>query len=75
MNRRSILIFPISDILRYSMYRHSYGERDRAQTLFRALPADVKANILETDFSKAEKYCPQKIQIGKILKNTLEDLT
>ena len=69
------LTIPISDILRYSMYYHSYGERERAQTLFKALPADVKANILKTDFSKAEKCCPQKIQIGKVLKKTLEDLT
>jgi len=65
---------PISDILRYSMYCHSYGERARAQTLFRALPADVKANIPITDFSIAEKHCPQKIQIGKVLKKTLIDL-
>jgi predicted aldo/keto reductase-like oxidoreductase len=43
--------------------------------LFNALPADVKANILEADFSKAEKYCPQKIQIGKVLKKTQEELT
>jgi hypothetical protein len=69
------LNIPISDILRYSMYHHSYGERDRAQTLFNALPADVKANILKADFSKAEKYCPQKIQIGKVLKKTQEELT
>jgi len=57
------------------MYNHSYGEQDRALALFNALPAKVKANILEVDFSKAEKYCPQKIQIGKILKKTYEDLT
>jgi hypothetical protein len=27
------------------------------------------------DYSKAEKYCPQKIQIGIVLKKTYEDLT
>jgi aryl-alcohol dehydrogenase-like predicted oxidoreductase len=69
------LNIPISDILRYSMYYQSYGERGRAQTLFSALPADVKANILNADFSKAEKYCPQKIQIGKVLKKTQIDLS
>ena len=36
---------PISDILRYSMYHHSYGDRDTAAKLFNALPADIKANI------------------------------
>ena len=66
---------PISDIMRYSMYNHSYGDRDGALTLFNALPADIKTNILKANYSKAEKYCPQKIQIGKVLKKTYEDLT
>jgi hypothetical protein len=34
-----------------------------------------KANILKADYSRAEKYCPQKIQIGRVLKKTYEDLT
>jgi predicted aldo/keto reductase-like oxidoreductase len=66
---------PISDILRYSMYNHSYGDRDKALTLLNTLPADIKANIFMADYSKAEKYCPQKIQIGIVLKKTYEDLT
>jgi len=69
------LNIPISDILRYSMYNHGYGDRDTAFRLFNALPTDVKANILKSDYSAAEKHCPQKIQIGKILKKTHEDLT
>ena len=66
---------PISDILRYSMYNHSYGDRDIASSLFNKLTSEVKENILKADYSMAEKYCPQKIQIGKILKKTHEDLT
>ena len=69
------LDIPISDILRYSMYNHSYGDRNTATRLFNALPTVVKANILKADYSKAEKYCPQKIQIGKVLKKTHKDLT
>jgi len=65
---------PISDILRYSMYNHSYGEKDRAIKLFNALPKDIKENILKANYSKAEKYCPQQIQIGKVMKKTYEDL-
>ncbi|MBT8363949.1 MAG: aldo/keto reductase [Deltaproteobacteria bacterium] len=68
------LDIPISDILRYSMYDQGYGDRKTALTLFNALPTDIKANILKADYSKAEKYCPQKIQIGKVLKKTHEDL-
>jgi len=65
---------PISDIMRYSMYHCSYGDRETAASLFRALPPDAKANILKTDFSEAESRCPQKIQIGKVLGTALEDL-
>jgi predicted aldo/keto reductase-like oxidoreductase len=66
---------PISDIMRYSMYLNSYGDRDQALTLFNALPDDIKANIGKADYSKAERCCPQKIQIGKVLKKISEDLT
>lgn len=69
------LDIPISNILRYSMYNHGYGDRDRALKLFHALPKDIKANILKADYSKAEKYCPQQIQIGKVMKKTYEDLS
>ena len=69
------LNIPISDILRYSMYNHGYKDRDIALRLFDELPTDVKANILKADYSMAEKYCPEKIQIGKILKQTHEDFT
>ena len=66
---------PVSDLMRYSMYHHSYGDRETALALFNALPTDIKVNILKADYYKAEKYCPQKIQIGRILKKTHEDLT
>jgi predicted aldo/keto reductase-like oxidoreductase len=66
---------PISDILRYSMYYHSYGDRATALALFKALPSATLANILKADYSKAEKSCPQKIQIAKILRKTHADLS
>ncbi len=65
---------PISDMLRYSMYQHAYGDREKALALFNALPAEVKANILKADYVQPEKDCPQKIQIGRVMKQTYEDL-
>ena len=56
------------------MYNHSYGDRNTALRLFNALPTAIKTNILKADYSKAEKYCPQKIQIGKVLKKTHAEL-
>ncbi len=64
---------PISDILRCSMYRFGYGDREKALELFRTLPSDMGPRLANTDFSTAENRCPQKIQIGKILKSTLKE--
>ncbi|MGD2098852.1 MAG: aldo/keto reductase [Desulfobacterales bacterium] len=66
---------PISDILRYAMYYHSYGNRYTAQRLFRALPENILRNIPKADYFEAERRCPQKIQIGTVLKQTLKDLS
>ena len=65
---------PVSDIMRYSMYNRSYGDRDRALRLFHGLPADIKANILKADYAKAEKRCPQNIPIGMAMKDIHKDL-
>ena len=69
------LDIPISDILRSSMYDHSYKDREMALRLFNTLPTDVKENILKADYSMAEKYCPQKLLIGKVLKKAHEDFS
>jgi uncharacterized protein len=66
---------PISDVLRCSMYYNGYGDREKALALFNALPTDQKANLEKTDYSTAEKNCPQKIQIGKVMKKIQEDLS
>ncbi|MGD9369349.1 MAG: aldo/keto reductase [Desulfobacteraceae bacterium] len=65
---------PISDIMRYCMYHHGYGDRETAVYLFRQLPADVRDNILKADYTEAERNCPQKIQIGKVLKRAYGDM-
>ena len=66
---------PISDIMRCSMYYNGYGNRNKALAVFNDLPAEKIANITRTDYSKAEKFCPQKIQIADVLKKIQEDLS
>ena len=58
----------IHDILRYMMYYNSYGERDEARKLFRALPANIKNDLTLKDYSPAEGVCPNKIKIGKAMR-------
>ena len=69
------LDIPISDIMRYCMYHHSYDDHETAFRLFNELPADAKANIQRADFNLAEEKCPQKLQIAKILKGAPYDLS
>jgi uncharacterized protein len=54
----------INDVMRYLMYFNSYGDRDRARTLFGQLPSDVRESLLATDYSPAELRCPQRMPIG-----------
>jgi len=65
---------PISDVLRYSMYNCSYGDRVTARTLFNAIPPDIRAAIDGADYTKAEKRCPQKMPIGRLMRMASEDL-
>lgn len=58
----------IPDIMRYMMYYNNYGERDRARSLFRELPATLRNTLASKDYSPAESVCPNKIQIGKIMR-------
>jgi len=65
---------PICDILRYGMYDYSYGDRALAKTLYDRLPASTKANILRVDYAKAERNCPHRLQIGRMMKQIHTDL-
>lgn len=64
---------PISDIMRYHMYCQSYGQMDWARAHFKELPDNVRAQIAETDFSKAERHCPQKMPIAKLMRKAVEN--
>ena len=65
---------PISDILRYAMYHHGYGDKETASQLFNRLMPDVKINILTADYTEAENRCPQHIPIGTVLRQTYREL-
>ena len=58
----------IPDILRYVMYFNSYQETDNARNLFKMLPDQVRRNIASTDYTPAERACPNRIEIGKLMR-------
>jgi predicted aldo/keto reductase-like oxidoreductase len=58
----------IPDVLRYLMYYNSYGKTDDARRLFRELPVTVKNSLASRDYSLAERACPNRIEIGKAMR-------
>ena len=66
---------PISDIMRYLMYSRSYGDLDRASSLFNQLPLDIRTRIPHTDYTLAERECPQHMAIGRLMKQAISEFS
>ena len=65
---------PVSDIMRCLMYYHDYGERDLAREVYAGLPEHVRAGLTQVDYSLAEKACPQKLAISRLMREASEIL-
>jgi uncharacterized protein len=63
---------PISDVFRYAMYKNSYGDQKRAMSMFYELPEEIRNTIPKMDYTRAEMVCPQKIEIGKVIREEYE---
>ena len=59
---------PVGDVMRYLMYYHEYGDRDRARALFAELPQETRSRLDQADYSPAEERCPQRIAIGRLMR-------
>jgi predicted aldo/keto reductase-like oxidoreductase len=66
---------PIGDIMRCLMYFRSYGGRYHAIELFKDIPEKVRAKITSLDYSLAEKRCPQRMAIAKLMRDAFEELS
>ena len=65
-------IVPISDIMRYLMYHDEYGNQQRAARQFNDLPPVVRNRLAGIDYSEAEKLCPQKVPIARLMNRAAE---
>jgi len=66
---------PIGDIMRYLMYARSYDSRRRARHCFRKISEAHRRQMVHLDYSLAEQRCPQKMAIGKLMREALDELT
>jgi len=59
---------PINDVMRCLMYAHSYQDLMLARSTFKTLPAQTRVLLAQLDFSEAERSCPRKLPIGRMMK-------
>ena len=65
---------PVNDIMRCLMYYRDYGDRDLAREVYAALPDEVRASLTRIDYSHAEKICPQRLAITRLMREASEIL-
>jgi predicted aldo/keto reductase-like oxidoreductase len=65
---------PVGRVMRYLMYARSYGNRDFARSRFQALPAEARAAMARLDYTAAEARCPQKMPIGRLMREASIEL-
>ena len=66
---------PVSDVMRCLMYARSYGNLQRAKTRFQKLPIITRRQMTLTDYSLAEQRCPQKMPIGKLMREAVKEFS
>jgi hypothetical protein len=53
------------------MYSRNYNEPGWAKEIFNKIPVAERYEIMNLDFSIAEQRCPQKIEIGRLIKEAV----
>jgi uncharacterized protein len=64
---------PISDVMRCHMYCQSYGKPEWAREQFLALSEETRRRIARADYGEAERRCPQKLPIGRLMRQAVAD--
>jgi predicted aldo/keto reductase-like oxidoreductase len=66
---------PIGDVMRYLMYARSYDNHRRARHYLKKIPKKRCRQMINLDYSLAEQKCPQKMAIGKLIKEAVNELS
>jgi predicted aldo/keto reductase-like oxidoreductase len=64
----------VSDVMRSLMYLNNYGDKQLARQVFAEIPAHVRANLLNVDYSIAEARCPQRMPIARLMREAVNKL-
>jgi predicted aldo/keto reductase-like oxidoreductase len=65
---------PIADVMRYLMYCRSYGDRDYARAEYSKIPLEIRQRLTGIDYAAAERKCPQKMAIARLMQEAADEL-
>ena len=65
----------IGDVMRYLMYARSYGDHKKASDHFKKIPHKIRKQMPHLDYAAAERKCPRKMAIGKLMQAAVEELS
>ena len=65
---------PIFDIMEMLMYSRGYGGREWVAKKFAQMPSEIRSKIANSNYSSAEKVCPQKMPITQLMKEAYLEL-
>ncbi len=66
---------PVGKVMRYLMYSRSYGEHDHACERFRNIAPSIRRQMDNLDYALAEQRCPQKMPIGRLMRQAGKELS
>ena len=65
---------PVNEVLRCLMYYRDYGEAELARETFASLAAEMPQGLVEVDYTRAERLCPQGLAIAQLMRQAQEIL-
>jgi hypothetical protein len=57
------------------MYSRSYGNKEQAQAVFQSMPSETRRRLAALDYTAAESRCPQKLAIGRLVRQAVRELS
>ncbi len=65
---------PIGDVMRCLMYSRSYGDPERGRRLLASLGPRARRRLASADYTEAERRCPRRMPIARLMKEAAEEL-
>jgi uncharacterized protein len=59
---------PVGDVMRSLMYHHAYGDSGLAREVLAGLPETVRNRLATLDYTAAERVCPNRLPIGRLMR-------